>query len=92
MVCGLETREAIFDKAQQWMKFSHSASRNGIAPFSQRLHAGPSHSDSEVLWGLAGQAHLEWLVQFDAYSVELSPTAKLKGDGKWTKESIAVLL
>lgn len=55
MVCGLETREAIFDKAQQWMKFSHSASRNGIAPFSWRLLAGASHSDSEVLWGIAGQ-------------------------------------
>lgn len=51
MVCGLETREAIFDKAQQWMKFSHSASRNGIAPFSWRLLADPSLSDSEVLWG-----------------------------------------
>lgn len=53
MVCGLETREAILDKAQQWMKFSHSASRNGIAPFAQRLLADPSHSDSEVLWGIA---------------------------------------
>lgn len=33
MLCGLETREAILDKAQQWMQFSHSASRNGIASF-----------------------------------------------------------
>lgn len=56
MVCGLETREAIFDKAQQWVKFSHSASRNGIAPFSWRLPAVPSHPDSAVLWGIARQS------------------------------------
>lgn len=55
MVCGLETREAIFDKAQQWMKSSHSASRNGIASFLWRLHAVPGHADSEILWGIAGQ-------------------------------------
>lgn len=55
MVCGLETREAIFDKAQQWVKSSHSASRNGIASFSKRLHVGLSPADSEVLWGISGQ-------------------------------------
>lgn len=55
MVCGLETREAIFDKAQQWVKSSHSASRNGIASFLKRLHVGLSHADSEVLWGMYGQ-------------------------------------
>ena len=54
MFCGLESREAIFDKAQQWKQFSHSASRIGIAPFLWWLHAIPSPSDSEILWGTAG--------------------------------------
>lgn len=58
MFCGLETREAILDKAQQWMKFSHPASPNGIASFSWRLPTVPSPSDSAVLWGIAGMAVL----------------------------------
>lgn len=76
MVCGLETREAIFDKAQQWMKFSHSASRNGIASFSWCLHAVPSLSDSEVLWGIAGHTfHLAGPVHYVLYVVDMSQAA-----------------